>query len=185
MVQFEMRIEQGINEIKKDINRKYNIDMDKHDLLLVLNAGKLKRYLHQLFCIHFFAFWSYFTCFLQKIIFTNIFRYITDDDLRNSTIANGSTISIGTSVKRLANYCIKKICDKVDIDDNLKWLRGYADDIVFNREFCRQDGHRVLLNYLKTAETENEKAFTLSIVLSLIEDQVTSYCAIIGNILLR
>ena len=46
MVQFEMRIEQGINEIKKDINRKYNIDMDKHDLLLVLNAGKLKRYLH-------------------------------------------------------------------------------------------------------------------------------------------
>jgi len=66
-----------------------------------------------------------------------MFRYITDDDLRNNSIASGSTISIGTSAARLANYCIKKITEKHETAENLKWLKSYAEDIVFNREFCR------------------------------------------------
>ena len=74
--------------------------MDKHGLLLVVNTKHNKK--HN--------------------------RYATEDDLHNKRILNGSTISVGTSVKRLAKYTINKInASGAKIDNMLFYLRGYAD----------------------------------------------------------
>ena len=45
----------------------------------------------------------------------------------------------------------------------------------------QQQGDHILLNYLKTADNLEEKATILTIISSIIEDQVTSYCNIIGT----
>ena len=110
------------------------------------------------------------------------FRYITDDDLRNKSIANGSHISIGTSVKRLVSYVIKKVSNRDELKSNLNWLKVYAEDIVFNREFCKHNGDKVLVDYVIQAESNEERASILTVLLSLIDDQVTSYCNIIGKL---
>ena len=95
--------------------------MEKHGLLLVVNTGDNKK--HK--------------------------RYVTEDDLRNKTIANGSTISVGTSTKRLVKYLITKInASGAKLDNFLFYLKSYADDVVFNREFCKNNGHQVLIDQI-------------------------------------
>ena len=102
--------------------------------------------------------------------------------MRNKLIANGSHISIGTSVKRLVSYVIKKVSNRDELKSNLNWLKVYAEDIVFNREFCKHSGDKVLVDYVIQADSNEERASILTVLLSLIDDQVTSYCNIIGKL---
>ena len=102
--------------------------------------------------------------------------------MRNKLIANGSHISIGTSVKRLVSYVIKKVSIRDELKSNLNWLKVYAEDIVFNREFCKHSGDKVLVDYVIQADSNEERASILTVLLSLIDDQVTSYCNIIGKL---
>ena len=47
LIQFDLHATLGLFAINEEISKKYNVDMDKHDLLLVLNTGenqKHKRY---------------------------------------------------------------------------------------------------------------------------------------------
>lgn len=111
-------------------------------------------------------------------------RYVTEDDLRNKTIANGSTISVGTSVKRLVKYLITKINTAgTKLDRNLLfYLKSYADDVVFNREFCRNNGHQVLLDQILPKShsstssqgksiTDADRAIILHVLLAFLDDQ--------------
>ena len=52
LIQFDLHATLGLFAINEEISRKYNVDMDKHDLLLVLNTGenqKHKRFFNELF----------------------------------------------------------------------------------------------------------------------------------------
>ena len=168
LIQFDMSINEGLAGISREISAKYQIDMDKHGLLLVVNTEHNKK--HK--------------------------RYVTEDDLRNKSIANGSTISVGTSVKRLAKYIINKInASGAKIDNFLFYLKSYADDVVFNREFCKNNGHQVLLDQIMPVKGGSlssasggskqagvkERAIILHVLLSLIDDQVISYAIVAAN----
>ena len=119
-------------------------------------------------------------------------RYVTEDDLRYKTIANGSTISVGTSVKRLVKYLITKINTAgTKLDRNLLfYLKSYADDVVFNREFCRNNGHQVLLDQILPKShsstssqgksiTDADRAIILHVLLSFLDDQGMGFYIVI------
>ena len=111
----------------------------------------------------------------------NNFRYVTEDDLRNKWIANGSHISIGTALNRLVSYVIKRILNRDQLKNMLYWLRVYTKDTAFNREFCKHSGDKILVDTVTQTDSNEERASILTILLTLIDDHVTSYCNITGK----
>ena len=44
LIQFDLHATLGLFAINEEISKKYNVDMDKHDLLLVLNTGENQKH---------------------------------------------------------------------------------------------------------------------------------------------